>query len=117
MSEDAAIPEGSKRAREQDEVPDEIHVDESHGHPCGQAERRGAPLRLYRSELPLQRDGDRGAAVQPARLLTRVVVLGPFLAVADGAEPARADAAAHEGGAGPRAGGGARSPRWIVSVR
>src|SRR3954466_3235608 len=46
--------------------------------------------------LALQRDSQRGAAVETARLFPGVVVLRPLFTVADGAEAIRTDAAADE---------------------
>src|SRR5512145_3556834 len=62
----------------------------------GTQEPRNPGTQEPRNLLPLNPNDHRGSAVQAPRLFTRVVVLRPFLAVADRAEPIRADAAARQ---------------------
>src|SRR5262245_28241737 len=52
--------------------------------------------RAVRSSLPRHPHDERGAAIEPPRLLAGVVVLRPLLAVADGLEPVGRNPAAGE---------------------
>src|SRR6188474_2065505 len=106
MPEDAAVPEGRHSADEKDEIPDQIHVDETHGNPL--KERRKAEIGRRNESvsffllpsfflptsvllLPRQADDERGSAIQTPGLFARVIVFRPLFAVADGREAARID--------------------------
>src|SRR6186997_3267961 len=103
MPEDTAIPEGGHGTDEQNEVPDQVHVDETHCSSLrvtvGSTVRGGFPHRELRTvdcALSCESDEERGAAIQAPGLFACVVVFRPLFAVAHGREAVRVDAAAHE---------------------